>query len=66
MNNYFVNVTADLDLKRERENFHDTPATVYNIKKRFQDHQSVLKIKKEFNVTDLFSFYEITEDDIRK
>ena len=66
MNNYSVNVTADLDLKRERENFRDTPATVYNIKKRFQDHQSVLKIKKEFNVTDLFSFYEITEDDIRK
>ena len=66
MNNYFVNVTADLDLKRDSENFHDTPASVYNIKKKFQDHQSVLKIKKAFNVTDLFSFHEITEDEIRK
>ena len=56
MNNYFVNVTADLDLKRDSENFYDTPASVYNIKKKFQDHQSVLKIKKAFNVTDLFSF----------
>ena len=66
MNNYFVNVTADLDLKRDSENFYDTPASVYNIKKKFQDHQSVLKIKKAFNVTDLFSFHETTEDEIRK
>ena len=44
----------------------DTPASVYNIKKKFQDHQSVLKIKKAFSVTDLFSFHEITEDEIRK
>ena len=66
MNNYFVNITADLDLKRDSENFYDTPASVYNIKKKFQDHQSILKIKKAFNVTDLFSFHEITEDEIRK
>ena len=66
MNNYFVNITADLDLKQDSENFYDTPASVYNIKKIFQDHQSNLKIKKAFNVTDLFSFHEITEDEIRK
>ena len=66
MNNYFVNVTADLDLKRDSENFYDTPASAYNIKKKCRDHQSVLKIKKAFNVTDLFSFHEITEDKIRK
>ena len=66
MNNYFVTVTADLDLKQDSENFYDTPASVYNIKKKFQDHQSVLKIKKAFNVTDLFSFHKITEDEIRK
>ena len=65
MNNYFANVTADLDLKRDSKNFHDTPASLYNIKKKFQDHQSVLKIKKAFNVTD-FSFHEITEDEIQK
>ena len=52
MNNYFVNVTADLDLKRDSENFNDTPASVYNVKKKFQDHKSILKIKKAFNVTD--------------
>ena len=31
MNNYFVNVTADLNLKRDTEHFYDTPASVYNI-----------------------------------
>ena len=36
------------------------------IKKKFQDHQSIVKIKKAFNVTDLFSFHEITEDEIQK
>ena len=46
MNNYFVNITADLDLKRGSENFYDTPASVYNTMKRFQDNQSILKIKK--------------------
>ena len=48
VNNYFVNITANLDLKRDSENFYDTPASVYNIKKKFQDHQSILKIKKAF------------------
>ena len=66
MNNYFVNITADLVLKRDSENFYDTPTSVYNIRKKFQDHQSILKINKAFNVTDLFSFHEITEDEIRK
>ena len=37
MNNYFVNVTADLDLKWESEKFYDTPASVYNIKKKFRN-----------------------------
>ena len=37
MNNYFVNVATELDLKRDSENFYDTPASVYNIKKKFHD-----------------------------
>ena len=66
MNNYFVDITGDLELKRDSESIYDTPATMYNIKKKFQDHQSILKIKKAFNVTDLFSFHGITEDETRK
>ena len=65
MNNYFVNITADLNLKRDSENCYNTPPSVYYIKKNF-NITSVLKIKKVFNVTDLFSFHEITEDEIEK
>ena len=36
MNNYFVNITSDLDLKQDIENFYDTPASVYNITKNFK------------------------------
>ena len=50
INDYFVNVTADLDLDSEK--FYDIPSSVYNIKKKIQDHQSILKIKKGFNVTE--------------
>ena len=46
--------------------FYDTPATVYNIKKNVQDHQSILKIRKAFNVSYFFSFHEITEGKIQK
>ena len=31
MNNYFVNIKADLDLKRDSEKFYNTPASVYEI-----------------------------------
>ena len=55
------NITADLNLKRDSENLYDTPAIAYNIKKKIQDHQNILEIKV-FNVTDLFTFHEITED----
>ena len=46
--------------------FYDTSAGVYNIKKKFQDHQSILKIKRVVNVTGFLSFHEITEAEIRK
>ena len=55
------NITADLNLKRDSENLYDTPDSAYNIKKKIQDHQNILEIKV-FNVTDLFTFHEITED----
>ena len=36
MNNYFANITADLELKRDSENFYDTPATLHNVEKNFK------------------------------
>ena len=34
MNNYFVNITANLDLKRDNVKFYVKPASVYNIYKK--------------------------------
>ena len=34
--------------------------------KKSQDHQSILRIKKAFNMTYPFSFHEITKDEIQK
>ena len=65
MNN-FVNIIANLDFKRDSRNFYDTPTSVYNMKKKFHNLQSILKIKEVFNVTDLFLFHEMTEGKIRK
>ena len=39
---------------------------VYSIKKKFQNNQSILIINEVFNVTDLFSFQDVTKDEIRK
>ena len=58
INDCFVIIAADLDLKQDSENFYDTLASVYNLKKKPQYHQSILKIKKAYIVTDLFSFHE--------
>ena len=56
MNNYFVIITADLDLKRDSENFCDAPTSVYSVKKKVQSHRCALKIKDVFNVTGFIFF----------
>ena len=44
MNKYFVNITADLDLKRDSKTLSDTSTSVSSILERFCCHQSILKI----------------------
>ena len=64
MNNYFANITIDLDLKRNNENVYDPSTNLCSIKKKIQGHQNILKIEEFFIVTDLFSFHEIIEDEL--
>ena len=66
MNKYFVNITADLDLKRDGETLSDTSTSVSSILERFHCHQSILKIQKAFNTRDNFSFYAASEDEVRQ
>ena len=65
-NKYFVNITADLDLKRDSESLSDTSTSVNSIFKRFHCHQSILKIQEVFNMPDNFCFYEVSEGEVRK
>ena len=66
MNKYFVNITADLDLKRESETLFNTSTSVSSILARFHCHQSILKIQKAFNTPDNFSFHAVSEDEVRR
>ena len=46
MNKYFVNITADFDVKRDSETHSDTPTSVNSILERFHFNQSILKFRK--------------------
>ena len=66
MNKYFVNITADLDLKRDSETLSDTSTSVSSILERFHCHQIILKIQDAFNTPDIFSFHAVIEDEVRR
>ena len=62
MNKYFVNITANLDLKRDSETLSDTSTIFSSIFEGFHCHQSILKIQEAFNTTFNFAFHEISEE----
>ena len=64
MNKSFVNITADLDLKRDSETLSDTSTSVSSILKIFHCHQSILKIQEAFNTPNHFSFHAVSEDEV--
>ena len=66
MNKYFVNITADLDLKGDSESRSDTTTSLDGILERFCWYQNILKLQEAFNTPDKFSFHEVTEDKVRK
>ena len=63
INRYFVNIIAGLNLKRDSETHSDTPVSQDDILKRFDCHQSILKIQV-FKTADKFSFHKVTEDEV--
>ena len=54
MNKYFVNITADLDLKRDFETLSGTSTSVRSILERFHCHQTILEIQEAFKMPDNF------------
>ena len=66
MNKYLVNITADLDLKRDSETLSNTSTGASSILEIFHCHQSILKIQKAFNTPDNFSFHAVSEDEVQR
>ena len=66
MKKYFVNITTDLDLKRDSETLSDTSTSVSSILERFHCHQSILKIQEALNTPHNFSFHVVIEDEVRR
>ena len=60
MNKCFVNIRADLDLKRHS----DIPTSANGILERFHCYQSILKIQEAFNTPYKFFFREVREDKV--
>ena len=63
MNNFLINITKDLELKKESK------GKLNNLEhnhKAFESHASIEKIKKAFNTTEKFSFLNVKDDEVRK
>ena len=66
MNKYFVNITANLDLKRDSETLSDTSTIFSSIFEGFNCHQSIFKIQEAFNTPFNFAFHEISEEEVQQ
>ena len=61
MNNFFINITKDLKLKKDSKgklnNLEDTL-------KAFQSHPNIEKTKKAINTTEKLSFRHVKDDEV--
>ena len=55
-----------MNLKKDTENTREIEKNVKDIKLDFQAHPSIKKIKDNFNITEYFSFHQVTELEVRK
>ena len=63
MNNFFINITKDLELKKDSEGKLNN---LEDILKAFEVHPSIAKNKKAISTTEKFSFCHVKHDDVRK
>ena len=66
MNNFFVNITEDLNIKKDFNAGLTTPQNLDDILEKFDTHPSILKIKQKLKNNESFSFQLVTEDQVRK
>ena len=63
MNNFFINITKDLELKKDSKGKLNN---LEDILKTFESHPGIEKIKKAINTTEKFSFRNVKDDEGRK
>ena len=62
MNNFFINITKDLELKKDSKGKLNN---VEDILKAFESHSSIEKIEKAINTTENFSFRNVKTNEVR-
>ena len=62
IDSFFINITAELDLKKDTETFLGTTTTLDEVLEKFQYHPRIKQIRETFNNNEIFSFTEVTED----
>ena len=63
MNNFFINITKDLELKKDSKGKLNN---LEDILRAFESNPSTEKIKKVINTTEKFSFCNVKNDEVRK
>ena len=63
MNNFFINITKDLELKKDRKGKLNN---LEDIVKVYESHSSIEKIKNAINTTEKFFFPHLKDDEVRK
>ena len=58
----FVNITTELNLKKDIETFLGIYMTINAVLTKFQGHPSIKQIRETFNNDEDISFEEVTED----
>ena len=60
MNNFFINITKDLELKKDSRHKLNNPEDIFL--KHFKFHPSIEKIKKAINTSKKYSFRHVKDD----
>ena len=63
MKNFFINITKDLELKKDSKGKRNS---LEDIIKAFESHPSIEKIIKAINTTEKFSFLNVKDDEVQK
>ena len=64
MNNFFVNITKELDLKHDQGNVNIS-SDLENILENSSSHPSIEKIEQNFDSQELFSFQQVNETEVK-